>query len=174
MDFIGNASTIFPDQPDATHPVGFPIMTIRDWALSEMLRHILRTGHYRFSSEAVKKSPDRSEAVAKRDWQGAKVPKSGSVASYMTRFWCFCNAASRDSGTAAVGRRFFHSLSFYFAGFSRTQSLPNRTPMLSPPRVAAKPQLRASALRGPFGVIRDIRQSRTNPSYDSFKGGQNA
>nr|VFK15051.1 MAG: hypothetical protein BECKFM1743B_GA0114221_103511 [Candidatus Kentron sp. FM] len=66
-------------------------------------------------SEAVKKSPGRSEAVLKRDWQGAKVPKSGSVASYMTpnhdEPWCFCNAASRDLGAAAVGRGFFHSLS---------------------------------------------------------------
>nr|VFJ74992.1 MAG: hypothetical protein BECKFM1743C_GA0114222_108191 [Candidatus Kentron sp. FM]VFJ75321.1 MAG: hypothetical protein BECKFM1743A_GA0114220_108252 [Candidatus Kentron sp. FM]VFK21833.1 MAG: hypothetical protein BECKFM1743B_GA0114221_108202 [Candidatus Kentron sp. FM] len=50
------------------------------------------------NSEAVKKSPDRSEVVPKRDWQGAKAPKLGSVASYMTRFWCFCNAASRDLG----------------------------------------------------------------------------
>ena len=70
-------------------------------------------------SEAVKKSPDRSEVVPKRDWQGASVsklgPKSGSVASYMTpnhdKPWCFCNAASRDLGIGAVGRGFFHSLS---------------------------------------------------------------
>nr|VFK07363.1 MAG: hypothetical protein BECKFM1743B_GA0114221_100393 [Candidatus Kentron sp. FM] len=27
--------------------------------------------------------------------------------------WCFCNAASRDLGTGAVGRGFFHSLSVY-------------------------------------------------------------
>ena len=38
-------------------------------------------------------------------------PKSGSVASYMTRFWAFRNAASRDLGIGAVGRGFFHSLS---------------------------------------------------------------
>nr|VFJ63111.1 MAG: hypothetical protein BECKFM1743A_GA0114220_103243 [Candidatus Kentron sp. FM] len=72
-------------------------------------------------SEAVKKSPDRSEVLickrlAKRDWQGARVSKLGpKSASYMTpnhgKPWCFCNAASRDLGATAAGRGFFHSLS---------------------------------------------------------------
>ncbi|VFN00579.1 MAG: hypothetical protein BECKG1743D_GA0114223_102085 [Candidatus Kentron sp. G] len=35
---------------------------------------------------------------------------SGSVASYMTRFWCFHNAESCDLGIGAVGRGFFHGL----------------------------------------------------------------
>ncbi|VFN01129.1 MAG: hypothetical protein BECKG1743F_GA0114225_105501, partial [Candidatus Kentron sp. G] len=65
--------------------------------------------YIRVNSEGVKKSPGRSEVVPKRDWKGAKVPKPGSVASYMTRFWCFCNAASRDLGASAEIRRFFHS-----------------------------------------------------------------
>ncbi|VFN01916.1 MAG: hypothetical protein BECKG1743F_GA0114225_106324, partial [Candidatus Kentron sp. G] len=42
--------------------------------------------------KAVKKSSGRREVVPERDWQGAGGPKSGSVASYMTRFRTFRKA----------------------------------------------------------------------------------
>ena len=54
----------------------------------------------------------RRETAAKPDWQGAKQEKFGRIASYVTAFFLFRNAARRD--LAAVAAEFD-----YFSGSQR-------------------------------------------------------
>nr|VFJ96751.1 MAG: hypothetical protein BECKH772A_GA0070896_101099 [Candidatus Kentron sp. H]VFJ97363.1 MAG: hypothetical protein BECKH772B_GA0070898_1011011 [Candidatus Kentron sp. H] len=74
---------------------------------------------------ACLKIPGRREAVARlRSGKAGKVKKSGSVASYMTRFLAFRNTARPNPGAAAVDRGFFrHALSLILRPDTRKYKL---------------------------------------------------
>ena len=58
-------------------------------------------------AQRLRNNQIRSENAAKPDWQGAEREKFGRIASYVTGFFAFRNAARRDFGAFAVGFDYF-------------------------------------------------------------------
>ena len=94
-------------------------------------------------AESLRNNQIRRETAAKPDWQGAKQEKFGRIASYVTAFFLFSNAASRELAAVVAEFDYFSRSDFSVLGFISCEPLIRPAHSDSPSAMAMRQDARS-------------------------------